>query len=93
VTVEYHWLEGNYDRLPTLLADLVHRQVAAIATPGSDPAPINPITGSFDCCARAVSGHASDAPPSADMNCRLPIPIAIRPVPDGIAMQTTDPLT
>jgi putative tryptophan/tyrosine transport system substrate-binding protein len=35
VTVEYHWLEGNYDRLPTLLVDLVHRQVAAIATPGS----------------------------------------------------------
>ena len=35
VTVEYHWLEGQYDRLPTLLADLVRRQVAVIATPGS----------------------------------------------------------
>jgi hypothetical protein len=23
VTVEYHWLEGQYDRLPALLADLV----------------------------------------------------------------------
>ena len=25
VTVEHHWLEGNYDRLPELLADLVRR--------------------------------------------------------------------
>jgi hypothetical protein len=23
VTVEYHWLEGQYDRLPALLSDLV----------------------------------------------------------------------
>jgi putative ABC transport system substrate-binding protein len=38
VTVEYHWLEGRYDRLPTLLADVVHRQVAVIAIPGSGPA-------------------------------------------------------
>ena len=35
VTVEYHWLEGNYDRLPALMADLVRRQVAVIATPGN----------------------------------------------------------
>ena len=34
VTVEYHWLEGQYDRLPALTADLVRRQVAVIATPG-----------------------------------------------------------
>jgi putative tryptophan/tyrosine transport system substrate-binding protein len=32
VTVEYHWLEGQYDRLPMLMADLVHRRVAAIAS-------------------------------------------------------------
>jgi putative tryptophan/tyrosine transport system substrate-binding protein len=38
VIVEYHWLEGQYDRLPALTADLVHRQVAVIATPGSIPA-------------------------------------------------------
>jgi putative tryptophan/tyrosine transport system substrate-binding protein len=31
VTVEYHWLEGQYDR-PALLVDLTHRQVAVIAT-------------------------------------------------------------
>jgi putative tryptophan/tyrosine transport system substrate-binding protein len=34
VTVEYHWLESHYDRLPALLADLVRRRVAVIATPG-----------------------------------------------------------
>jgi len=33
VTVEYHYVEGQYDRLPALLADLVRRQVAVIATP------------------------------------------------------------
>jgi putative ABC transport system substrate-binding protein len=37
VTVEYHWLEGQYDRLPALVADLVRRQVAVIATPGEVP--------------------------------------------------------
>jgi putative ABC transport system substrate-binding protein len=25
VTVEYHWLEGQFDRLPALMADLVRR--------------------------------------------------------------------
>jgi ABC-type uncharacterized transport system substrate-binding protein len=35
---EYHWLEGQYDRVPALLADLVHRRVAVIATPGFTPA-------------------------------------------------------
>jgi hypothetical protein len=38
VTVEYHWLEGEYDRLPALIADLVRRQVAVIAAPGNQPA-------------------------------------------------------
>jgi putative tryptophan/tyrosine transport system substrate-binding protein len=38
VTVEYHWLEGRYDRLPSLMADLVGRRVAVIATPASHPA-------------------------------------------------------
>ena len=37
-TVEYHWLGGQYDSLPALMADLVRRQVAVIATPGSTPA-------------------------------------------------------
>src|ERR1700736_514622 len=35
VTVEYDWLEGQYDRLSTLMADLVRRRVAVIATPGT----------------------------------------------------------
>jgi putative ABC transport system substrate-binding protein len=40
VTVEYHWLEGQYDRLPALMADLVRRRVAVIATPGTTPGTI-----------------------------------------------------
>jgi putative ABC transport system substrate-binding protein len=38
VTVEYHWLEGRYDRVPGVISDLVSRRVAVIATPGSIPA-------------------------------------------------------
>ena len=33
VTVEYHWLEGEFERLPALMADIVCRRVAVIATP------------------------------------------------------------
>ena len=32
VTVEYHWLEGRYESAPAVMADLVRRQVAVIAT-------------------------------------------------------------
>ena len=35
VTAEYHWLEGQYDRLPALIAELVRRRVAVIATPAN----------------------------------------------------------
>jgi putative ABC transport system substrate-binding protein len=35
VTVEYHWLEGQFDRLPALMAGLVRRRVAVVATPGT----------------------------------------------------------
>jgi putative ABC transport system substrate-binding protein len=38
VTVEPHWLEGQYDHVPALVADLVHRRAAVIATIGAPAA-------------------------------------------------------
>jgi putative tryptophan/tyrosine transport system substrate-binding protein len=35
VTLEFHWLEGRYDNVPALVADLVRRQVTVIATPAT----------------------------------------------------------
>jgi putative ABC transport system substrate-binding protein len=40
VTIEYHWLEGQYDRLPALTVDLIRRRVAVIATPATPLAAI-----------------------------------------------------
>ena len=40
VTVEYHWLEGQFDRLPALMVDLVRRRIAVIATPAGNAAAI-----------------------------------------------------
>jgi hypothetical protein len=37
-TIEYHLLQGQYDRLPSLMADFIRRRVAVIATLGSNPA-------------------------------------------------------
>ena len=50
VTVEYHWLEGQFDRLQALMADLVRRRVTVIATP----------TGNF--AALAAKAATTDIP-------------------------------
>jgi putative ABC transport system substrate-binding protein len=37
VTIEYRWAEGHNERAPALAANLVHRQVDVIVTPGGVP--------------------------------------------------------
>ena len=36
VVVEYHWLDERFDRLSSVMADVVRRRVAVIATPGGN---------------------------------------------------------
>ena len=35
VTVEYNWLDGRFDRVSSVIADIVRRRVAVITTPGT----------------------------------------------------------
>jgi len=38
IAIEYRWAENDLSRIPELVADLVRRRVAVIATPGSSAA-------------------------------------------------------
>jgi len=38
VNIEYHWAEGNYDRLSAMAAEVAHRQVAVIVAMGTPSA-------------------------------------------------------
>src|SRR5215467_15961255 len=49
------------------------------AYPSAVPPLRNPITGIAGCCARAASGNATAAPPSAASNSRRPMVTVIRP--------------
>ena len=38
VTIEYRWAHGQYDRLPSMAAELVRRPVSVLASTGGEPA-------------------------------------------------------
>ena len=37
VSIEYRWVLGQYDRLPALAEELVHRPISVLATTGGEP--------------------------------------------------------
>jgi len=40
VAIEYRWLEGRYDRMPEITAELTRSAIAVIATPGTPPSAV-----------------------------------------------------
>jgi|SRR6266446_5824174 len=42
VAIEYRWAENDLSRIPELVADLVRRRVAVIATPGAPVCAVHP---------------------------------------------------
>jgi putative ABC transport system substrate-binding protein len=38
IQIEYRWAEGQYERLPALANDLVHRGIAVLVATGGEPA-------------------------------------------------------
>jgi ABC-type uncharacterized transport system substrate-binding protein len=38
IAIEYHWAEGQYERLPTLANELVRRGLAVLVATGGEPA-------------------------------------------------------
>jgi putative ABC transport system substrate-binding protein len=60
VRIEYRWAEGHYDRLPTLAADLVERQVAVLFATGG-PFVTRPATAATSTIPIVFQGGGPDA--------------------------------
>jgi putative ABC transport system substrate-binding protein len=75
VAVEHHWLEGGYDRLPALMAELVGRRVAVIATPLRIPASLaaKAATATIPMGATAMIGCDSEAALVVPSHCRVSV--------------------
>jgi hypothetical protein len=68
VTVEYQWLQGQFDRLPSLMADLVSRHVAVIATPQDAKALKLDLDLGGYCLRRGQSARGGSVYPGAEKN-------------------------